>query len=139
MNDRLLGALRVAATSAFVFAFLPSAQAQFAGNSVARPMITAPVIETNLVRLAGNVRPEANPTNDLGAVADSFTMDHMFIQLQRPATEEGALRQLIDQLQDPNSPNFHRWLTPTSSARNSGPPHRTSSRSRTGCKGMASA
>jgi subtilase family serine protease len=112
MNDRFLGALRVAATSAFVFAFLPSAQAQFAGNSVARPLITAPVIETNLVRLAGNVRPEANPANDVGAVADSFPMDHMFIQLQRPATEETALRQLIDQLHDPNSPNFHRWLTP---------------------------
>jgi pro-kumamolisin-like protein/VCBS repeat protein len=112
MNDRLLGGLRVAATSAFVFAFLPSAQAQFAGNSVARPLITAPVIETNLVRLAGNVRSEANPANDLGAVADGFSMDHMFIQLQRPATEESTLRQLIDQLHDPNSPNFHRWLTP---------------------------
>jgi subtilase family serine protease len=112
MNDRLLGALRVAATSAFVFAFLPSAQAQFAGNSVARPLITAPVLETNLVRLVGNVRPEASPANDLGSVADGFPMDHMFIQLQRPATEETALRQLIDQLHDPNSPNFHRWLTP---------------------------
>jgi hypothetical protein len=112
MNDRFLSVLRVAATLALVLAFLPSAQAQFAGNSAARPLVTAPVVETNLVRLVGNVRPEANTVNDLGAVADSFPMDHMFIQLQRPATEETALRQLIDQLHDPNSPNFHQWLTP---------------------------
>jgi hypothetical protein len=37
MNDRFLSALRVVATSAFVLAFLPSAQAHFAGNSAARP------------------------------------------------------------------------------------------------------
>jgi subtilase family serine protease len=45
-------------------------------------------------------------------VPDSFPMEHMLIHLQRPATEEAALRQLIDQLHDPNSPNFRRWLTP---------------------------
>jgi Pro-kumamolisin, activation domain len=44
--------------------------------------------------------------------ANSFPMEHMLIHLQRPATEEAALRQLIDQLHDPSSPNFHRWLTP---------------------------
>ena len=72
MDDRLLGLLRIAATAALGFAFLPSAQAQFAGNSAARPLVTGPVIETNLVRLVGNVRPEANPANDLGPVPDSF-------------------------------------------------------------------
>ncbi len=105
------GLLRVVASSALVLAFLPPAQAQFAGNSAARPLVTAPVVESDLVRLVGNVRPEVNTTNDLGPVADSFPMDHMFIQLQRPATEEAALRQMIDQLHDPNSPNYHQWLT----------------------------
>jgi subtilase family serine protease len=112
MNDRFLNVLRAVATLALVFAFLPTAQAQFAGNRAARPLVTGPVVETNLVRLGGNVRPEANSVNDLGPVADSFSIGHMFIQLQRPATEEAALRQLIDQLHDPNSPNFHQWLTP---------------------------
>ena len=112
MNDRLLSVLRIAVISAFVPAFLPSAQAQFAGNGAARPLVTSPVVTSNLVRLAGNVRPEANTVNDLGAVADGFPMNHMFVQLQRPATEETALRQLIDQLHDPNSPNYHQWLTP---------------------------
>jgi hypothetical protein len=112
MNDRLLSVLRIAVISALVLAFLPSAQAQFAGNSAARPLVTSPVVETNLVPLVGNVRPEANTASDRGAVAASFPMDHMFIQLQRPATEETALRQLIDQLHDSNSPSFHQWLTP---------------------------
>ena len=112
MNDRLLSVLRIAVISAFVPAFLPSAQAQFAGNGTARPLVTSPVVTSNLVRLVGNVRPEANTANDLGAVADGFPMNHMFVQLQRASTEETALRQLIDQLHDPNSPNYHQWLTP---------------------------
>jgi Pro-kumamolisin, activation domain len=112
VNHKLLSVLRMAAMSALVLAFLPSAHAQFSGNPAARPLVTSPVVNTNLVRLTGNVRPEANTTNDLGAVPDTFPMDHMLIQLQRPPTEEAALRQLIDQLHDPSSPNYHQWLTP---------------------------
>jgi Pro-kumamolisin, activation domain len=112
MSDKLLSVVRIAATLTSVLAFLPSAHAQFSGNTAARPMITGAVVETNVVRLAGNVRPEANAANDLGRVPDNFPMEHMFIQLQRPPTEEAALQQLIDQLHDPNSPNFHQWLTP---------------------------
>ena len=121
MADSLLGIRRIAATLALVFSFLPSAHAQFSGNATAQPLITGAVIETNLVRLAGNVRPEANATNDLGRVADSFPMQHMFIQLQRPAAQETALHQLIDQLHDPNSPNFHQWLAPTQFGAQFGP------------------
>ena len=49
--------------------------------------------------------------NDRGAVADDFQMEHMLLQLQRPPEQEQALKQFIDQLHDPGSPNFHQWLT----------------------------
>ena len=65
-----------------------------------------------LVTLAGNSRPEANTANDRGPVANTFPMEHMLLQLRRSAEQEQALIQLIDQLHDPDSPNFHGWLTP---------------------------
>jgi subtilase family serine protease len=80
--------------------------------SAAGPMITRPIIEANLVRLLGNTRREANAANDRGRVADNFPMEHMFLQLRRPAAQEQALAQYIDQLHDPASANFQRWLTP---------------------------
>jgi Pro-kumamolisin, activation domain/FG-GAP-like repeat len=112
---------RAAITFALVFWSLTSAHAQFSGNVAARPLITGAIVETNLASLAGNVRPEANAASDLGRVPDSFPMQHMFIQLQRPAVQETALRQLIDQLHDPNSANFHQWLAPNEFGAQFGP------------------
>ena len=102
---------------ALLLVFLPISGAQVShaqtpGNPSAPPLITAPIVESNLATLAGNVRPEANAANDRGAVPDDFTLDHMFLQLQRPAVQEQALRKLIDQMHDPISPNYHQWLTP---------------------------
>jgi subtilase family serine protease len=76
-----------------------------------RPLITEAVDNTRLHTLAGNTRPEANAQNDAGAVADDFAMEHMQIQLQRSAAQEQALKQFIDQLHNPKSPNFHKWMT----------------------------
>jgi hypothetical protein len=45
-------------------------------------MITAPVSESNLVRLPGNTRPGANAANDRGRVADNLAMEHMLLQLR---------------------------------------------------------
>jgi len=75
-------------------------------------MITQSIVETNLARLFGNARPEAVAANDRGRVPDSFSMEHLLLQLKRPPAQEQALNQLIDQLHDPASPNFHRWLSP---------------------------
>jgi subtilase family serine protease len=101
------------------FAFSLSVHGQTAGP--ASPLITQPIVETSLVPLFGNVRPEANSSNDRGRVPDSLPMEHMFLQLQRPAAQEQALKQLIDALHDPRSPNFHRWLTPSQFGAQFGP------------------
>jgi len=77
----------------------------------ARVLINRPVDSSKLYTLAGNTRPEANAQNDRGKVADTFAMDHMFLQLQRSPEREQALKTFIDQQHDSTSPNFHRWLT----------------------------
>ncbi len=67
--------------------------------------------ESRRITLAGNWRPEANAENDRGPAADSLPMEHMLLQLQRTPEQEQALAELIEQLHNPDSPNFHHWLT----------------------------
>ncbi len=76
-----------------------------------QPLITGKIDETNLVSLPGNLRPEANPQNDLGPVSDSLLLQHMQLVLQRPPALESALELYIQQAQTPGDPNYHQWLT----------------------------
>jgi hypothetical protein len=92
-------------------ALAPAALAQTAAG-LTRPLITRSINESISVALAGNTRPEAkNIANDRGIVADSLPMEHVFLQLRRPAAQQQAVQTLIDQLHDPNSPNYHHWLS----------------------------
>jgi subtilase family serine protease len=85
-----------------------------------RAMIRESVNESKTVTLAGNTRPEATAENDLGAVSDDLSLDHMMLQLKRSPQQEQALVQYIAELHDPQSPNFHKWLTAEDFARNYG-------------------
>jgi subtilase family serine protease len=75
------------------------------------PLIVSPINETSRVTLEGNTRPEANPKNDRGLVSDGLALEHLQLQLRRPAEQEAALEQYIDDLQTPGSANYHKWLT----------------------------
>lgn len=57
----------------------------WAADSPSRSIITKPVDETQLVTLAGNTRFEAKARNDRGRVPDDLPLDHMLLQLKRPA------------------------------------------------------
>jgi subtilase family serine protease len=85
--------------------------ASAASAQAARQLVTQTVDETQTVVLSGNTRPEAIAHNDRGAVSDSQVLSHMQLLLKRPAERQAALSQLIEQLHDPQSPNFHQWLT----------------------------
>ena len=86
-----------------------------------RTLITARIDETKLQRLAGNMRPEAKAQNDAGAVADDFAMDHMLLQLKRPAEQEAAAAAAVEALSNPKSPTYHKWLTPAQFGQAYGP------------------
>ena len=76
-----------------------------------RVLVTDRINENVLHRLAGNTRSQANVQNDAGRTEDDLAMEHMLLQLQRPAEQELAVQQLIASQQDPQSPNYHHWLT----------------------------
>ena len=77
----------------------------------ARRLLSGAANEQTFTTLKGNTRPEANPGNDRGAVAGSTRLEHMLLQLQRPPEQEQALQQYLNELGDPTSPNFHKWLS----------------------------
>jgi subtilase family serine protease len=74
-------------------------------------LIAGRIDETSLHTIAGNTRPEASPQNDRGLAPEDLSMDHVLLQLQRSAPQEQAVQQFVESLQDPASPNFHKWLT----------------------------
>jgi len=74
--------------------------------------ITEAVDNTVLTMLKGNVHPLARPKYDKGPVNPSLPADRMQLVLQRSAGQEIALRQFLGSLQDPNSPQYRKWLTP---------------------------
>ncbi len=88
---------------------VPFASAQT--STEAARLVNGTVDETRMVTLTGNTRLEANAQNDRGLVAGDLLMEHMLLQLRRPADRELALTTLIDEQQKKGSPNFHKWLT----------------------------
>ena len=83
----------------------------FSQTGHSRALITQRIDESKLITLEGNTHPYANPANDRGIVADDFQMEHMLLQLRRPAEQEQALEKRIEGLTDLHSANYHQWLT----------------------------
>ena len=77
-----------------------------------QPLITAPVDETQLATLEGNTPPAAlDSRNDRGAVDDSLPLDHLLLTLKRAPETEARLEALIESMHNPNSTEYHHWLT----------------------------
>jgi subtilase family serine protease len=78
---------------------------------LSKPQITQAPNNNDRVAMAGNVSPYATAANDNGRVVDSTAMNHMLLQLKRPADREQALQVLMQQQVTKGSPNYHKWLT----------------------------
>jgi subtilase family serine protease len=75
------------------------------------PLIVDRIDEARLQTLAGNTRPEATAQNDAGAAPGDLAMEHMLLAMRPSAEQAQALQKAIDDLHDPKSPTFHKWLT----------------------------
>ena len=86
----------------------------FAQNSTVAPRnrIVRPVVESDVVTLAGNVHPLARPEFDRGMLSDETRLDRMVLLLQPDAGQQKALDELTEAQQDPGSPMYHQWLSP---------------------------
>ena len=83
--------------------------------------VTAQVDDSVRVVLKGNVHPLAQARYDRGAVPQSMPASRLILLLKHSPTQAAALREYIDSLQDKNSPNYHKWLTPEQFGASYGP------------------
>ena len=96
----LMGSLRLPAQESNLIAAAP------------RPRITAAIDETQRVTLTGNTHPWAQAQFDAGPAPASLPMQRMLLVLKRSPEQQQALDQYLASVQDKNSPNYHKWLTP---------------------------
>jgi uncharacterized protein (TIGR03437 family) len=64
------------------------------------------------VKLKGSVHPKAIQANDRGLADPASKIGYVTIVFQRTPEQQAALNALLQDQQNPASPNFHRWLTP---------------------------
>ncbi len=79
------------------------------------------VDESQLTTLKGNTHPAANASNDRGAVSQNFSMSDLILVLSRSPEQQAAFDKFVASQYDPNSSDFHQWLTPEQVGQNFGP------------------
>jgi subtilase family serine protease len=61
--------------------------------------------------LTGHVAPAVHSAEDLGRVEPNTMLQHMMLQLKRSPEAENKVKETIDDLHNPKSANFHKWLS----------------------------
>jgi subtilase family serine protease len=102
----LRAATRVAVVAA-VAMLLPMA------NAGAETMATTRTASPQSSRtLASSLLPAVKLSSDLGRMPPSTPMQHMALHFALTAAQQTDLTTLMHSLQEPSSPQFHKWLTP---------------------------
>jgi hypothetical protein len=76
------------------------------------PQITRAIDPAERKLLAGTVHPLAKSASDQGRVSANLPMKDMLLMLRPSAEQQAALKQYVDDLHNPRSQSFHKWLTP---------------------------
>jgi len=95
-----------------------AAMAQAVAPSV---QIADRIDESNLITLTGNTHPFANAKNDRGRVNPDLPMTDLILVLSRAPQQQAAFDRMVASQYDPDSPSFHRWLTPEQVGADFGP------------------
>jgi subtilase family serine protease len=100
--------------SAFAFLFIPLAQikAQSASSQPDTPRIVSHVDNSVLTTIPGSTHPAALHGIDNGRLASTELMTDLILVLSPSAAQQAALQSFNAQQYDPNSPQYHQWLTP---------------------------
>jgi len=96
--------------------------AQQANNQSSQaPLITQTVNEALRTQLTHNVHPLARLEYDRGEAPADLPLERMLLVLKRSPQQEATLEQLIQNQQNAQSPEYHRWLTPEQVGERFGP------------------
>jgi subtilase family serine protease len=75
--------------------------------------ITQTVSGSSPVEVPDSVHPKVALATDLGPTAAETRLVGLTIRFNMTQAQQAALDQLLADLQDPTSPRYHQWLTPT--------------------------
>jgi subtilase family serine protease len=78
-----------------------------------RDRITTFIDDEQRVTLQGNRHPLALTQYDAGPVTPAYRMERMLLTLLPDAAQQQSLNQFVDAQYNPESANYHQWLTPT--------------------------
>jgi subtilase family serine protease len=81
-------------------------------QSTAAPRITRSISDADVALVPGGVHPHVARAVDQGVVSPKMPMQRMAIFFKPIAAQQSDLDRFLQQQQDPNSPNYHQWLTP---------------------------
>ncbi len=62
--------------------------------------------------MSGAINPRIRLQDDRGPVETGLRLSQLNLEFRRTPEQRAALDRLLAELQDPSSPNFHKWLTP---------------------------
>ena len=82
-------------------------------SNAQQPRITKPFDISARTTLANHVHPKATPENDRGRVAPSLKLFYVTLTLALSDAQKSDLQKLLADQQNPSSPDYHHWLTPT--------------------------
>ena len=80
--------------------------------SAAVPASRISVIDSSAVEVPGNVSPRLAAAKDLGAVRADQPIQRMSLRFAMTDAQQASLSQLLVNLQNPASAQYHQWLTP---------------------------
>ena len=115
MRNLASGAVRrvcdAAAVAAFSLLIGYGAHAQVGTTKAPSPRIQGDIENSQRMVVPGTHSPLARAEFEVGRVPASTKLEGMTIVLGRSTAQEADLQTLLAAQQDPNSPQYHKWLT----------------------------
>ncbi len=84
----------------------------FAKAAQAPTLVTSAINEGQMVEVKRSVHPAARTEFDQGAAPDNLPLERMLLVLKRSPERQAALDQFLNEVQQPSSPSYHKFLTP---------------------------
>jgi subtilase family serine protease len=78
-----------------------------------KPLITAKIDASERASLTRSIPARVAKATDLGRVAPNLPMNDMLLMLQSSDAQNKALESFLSDVQNPASPNYHKFLSPT--------------------------
>jgi subtilase family serine protease len=97
---------------AFVFFLTLSVALTVFSQTRATSRITQAIDDRNTIALRGSVHPMLQKATDQGRMDGATRLEGVSLIFKRTAEQDAAAEKFLEDLQNPNSPSYHKWLTP---------------------------